>query len=208
MRLVKTLLLASPFLLTSAGSLRAQEVAGIRPGDRVRVTVREGMEYNHNRIRYLSGDGGLKPRVIIGTVSQRSEALLAITGPEGRDFWEVPSSSLEKLELNVGRERTFERAIPLSMAALGGLGGVLAAVIWEECTGWCILHPDSRADSFAWGLVAGAVVGIPVGILGGLKQREVWQDVGEGWLTGTPTPFLFVPKAGGFGLGAVIPIGR
>ena len=120
MRLVKTLLLASPLLLSTAGSLKAQEVAGVKPGDRVRVTVGEGMEYNHNQIRYLSGEGELEPRVIIGTVSQRSEALLAITGWEGQDFWEVPSSSVKKLELNTKSTRTFGRTLPRSLAIFGG----------------------------------------------------------------------------------------
>ena len=200
-------LLMSLALLAWPGELQAQEITGIKVGDRVRVTVMEGAEYNHNQIRYLSGDGGLEPRVIIGTVSQRTEAFLAITGSEGQDFWEVPSSSIEKLELG-GSTRTFGRAIPISMGIFGGIGGVLSAMTWEECTGWCIMAPDSRAESFAWGLVAGAVVGLPVGLLLGLTKKNVWRDVGEGRLTGTPAPFLFLPKAGGIGLGAVIPVGR
>jgi len=98
------------------------------------------------------------------------------------------------------------------LAIFGGGGGLLSALVWKPCknTGFmsCFMEPGSRGDAFALGLVVGTVVAIPVGILWGLKKKAVWEEVWEGAPIGAPAPFLFVPKDGGLGFGAVIPIGR
>jgi hypothetical protein len=172
------------------------------------MTVGEGLPYQENHLVHLVGKGALDQRVFVGTLTDKTGDLLIVSGADGRRTWQVPTSSLETLEVSAKQTRTFGRAIPISMAAFGGFGGLLFAATYEPCTGLCILGPGSEGEAFAWGLVAGALVGLPVGLLWGLRKADVWEEVGLNQGVESPIPFLFRPIDGGAGIGFVIPVGR
>jgi hypothetical protein len=178
----------------------------VQAGSFVRLTVGQGMPYRDGRTGDLVGQGNLDQRSFIGTVSEKSGQSLTLTAPQGGVVWEVPNSSITRLALRTGHSRSFGRTLPISMGVLGGMGGILGAVAFEPCPGGCWMGPNDRGGAFLWGFVAGAVVGIPVGLLFGFQRREVWEEVQLDSSGRHATPILAVQGDGAFVLGAAIPV--
>ena len=86
------------------------------------------------------------------------------------------------LERSLGKHTKFWKHMGLTMGIAAGVGGLISAASWSECndTGFlaCFLEPESRSEAFAWGVAAGAVVGVPVGaLLGAVVKVERWERV-------------------------------
>lgn len=136
----------------------AQNLPG--EGDRVRVRMAGGSE-----------------RTGLVSAFDPAGSLVLVDEASGREV-SLPLHDVAGLEQSLGKGRRFGRNLGYTIAATSLTFGVLGAVSWSECTGWCLLHPESRADAFAWGLVGGAVVGLPIGVIVGLAvTSERWASV-------------------------------
>jgi hypothetical protein len=209
MRFITSFLLTSLLHASCAKGLEAQVATGVQPGDRIRVTLAEGMPFRDPGMGAVEGAGGAEDRVLVGTLASTHDDLLVLTRAGDSGTWDIPFSSLEKLELNTGQNRTFGRTIPISMGVLGAAGGILLAATVDPCSD-CFLQigPSSRPEAFVLGAAIGAIVGIPIGGLWGLQKKDVWEEVAVGGALGRPSPFLSVRSGGGLFVGAVIPVGR
>jgi hypothetical protein len=90
----------------------------------------------------------------------------------------IPNSDVGRLWVGRGPARKTLEGVALGAVTGFALGAAVGAVTWEPCTGWCIVHPDSRAQAGLWGgaLLAGpgALVGA---VIGALTVRERWELV-------------------------------
>ena len=183
-------------LLTLLGGIlpatsHAQSV--LSPGDRIRVREGEGA-------------------TVIGVVSAISaqEVRLATRDRSGHV---VSRDQIESLERSIGTERRFARNLFISVGATAAIGGVLGAVTWQPCrqTGFlaCFLHPESRGEAATWGIAAGALVGVPIGIIVGLAARhEVWESLSVQGPGGSAVSVRPVVSADLLGVTGSISVGR
>jgi len=152
--MVAALLWIAPAALSAQGPLR--------PGDRVRVTQADGSEVT-GTVQYVR-DGDIR----LLTVSQADRLL--------------PSEGIRSVERSLGRERNFVENFVLSVVGGAAVGGLLGAVTWTPCndTGFmaCFLHPSSRSEAFGFGMIVGGTLGVPIGLVLGLADRDdIWEPV-------------------------------
>lgn len=158
--LVRTSLLVAVLLtLPLGGSAQEQPAAG----DRIRVESRGRA-------------------VLVGTLSSMSSEFIVLSrAADDTELW-LPVEEVVRVERSLGRQRQFGRNFGLTLLATSALGGLVGAVSWSPCTetGFmaCFMHPDSRSDAVAWGLVGGVVLGLPVGLIVGLSGgSEAWEPL-------------------------------
>ncbi|MDH3204968.1 MAG: hypothetical protein OEO79_00065 [Gemmatimonadota bacterium] len=130
-----------------------------------------------DRIRFREAEGA----VVIGVVSAISAEEVRLA-TQDRSGHVVSRDQIESLERSLGTERRFARNLFISVGAGAAIGGVMGAVTWKPCreTGFlaCFLHPASRGEAAQWGTAAGALIGVPIGVIVGLATRhEVWEPL-------------------------------
>lgn len=155
------------------------------------------------RIRIRQTDG----TSVVGTVVAASPLEMRIVGEGGELV--VPTGNIRSLERSRGEGRSFAKNFFLAMGVTALVGGAIGGATYEPCddTGFlaCFLAPESRTDAVGFGLAAGAVVGIPIGILVGLGERgERWEGVP---LPGGQALLSVIPRRDGFALRGSIPVG-
>ena len=178
--MTSAVLLSAILVLIGAVEALGQEPIEIESGSRVRV----------------HGRGGV---VWIGTLLSADSARAHIDPDDGGPVF-VDRARIERVQVSTGRGR------PAASTALkvGGvitlLGGVAGAVSYRPCVprGFldCLFSPDSRAQAFLMGGMLGAVVALPVGLLFGLSEGDVWRDGSLGIPTAPQDQFSLTPVIG------------
>ncbi len=140
------------------------------------------------RVRVRSADGGFTQ----GVVSSVSQTFIIIRPEAGGPDLELSISEASRIERSV-QVRRFGRNFGLTMGASAAAGGLLAALSWSGCSGFCIV--DSRADAFAAGVAGGALIGLPLGLIVGLSATgQGWEPLSAPATSGTGISFS--PVAG------------
>lgn len=162
-----TVMSVAALLFVLPGSLRAQTAVGteLESGDLIRITDEWG-----------SVQEGLLISIQDGTLRWRPGATPEATGPvipaEDRSL-----ETVANLERYGGERRLGWKGFGITAGSLIAAGAIFGAITYEPCEGWCIMAPSSRGEAFAWGVVLGGIIGIPVGAVIGLKvKRAVWTD--------------------------------
>jgi len=138
------------FALPAASSGQARPTVG----DRVRV-------------RHVDG------RVFVGSIERADSVELTLGGPGGP--YPIRVDDVERLERSLGQQRDFVRGMATTSTAVAGIVGLLVAASWSPCGGE-LCWVKRRRDAFAWGVMGGAFVGLPLGILVGAAVRtERWE---------------------------------
>jgi len=131
------------------------------------------------RVRISKWDG----TTVTGALARTSgDEVTVLAGVGGAEFT-IPLSDIETMERSLGRKRQFGKNFVVALGVTSAAAGILSAAAWKPCTetGFlaCMLHPASRGDALAWGLVGGAALGIPIGVIAGLTiSKEVWETTG------------------------------
>lgn len=82
-----------------------------------------------------------------------------------------------RLERSLGKKGNFGKHFAIATGGIAVAGGLLSALTWNECPE-CWIHPESRPEAFVWGLAAGGLVGLPIGVSAGLAIKvERWTPV-------------------------------
>lgn len=189
---MKTLLSAVALTLILGGPVAAQRAPS--QGDRVRIVLASGER-------------------VTGTVEPSAPDTLSLAADYGASRV-IAMSDVGALELSGGRHRRFARNLGFGVAGSAVVGGTLAAVTWSPCTDTgifaCLLHPESRSDALLMGLVGGAIIGLPVGLIAGLAiTEERWEPVqlqasADGVLSIRPV----IGPGTGAGFAATLTLGR
>jgi hypothetical protein len=146
-------MLLSPFA-ASAQAPRAPET-------RVRITQQSGL-VTVGTLRALSPDS------VIYLDRQGKPQGLALQNVE--------------LERSIGRTGRFWKTFGITVAAGAAAGGLISAATWEHCESdaffGCFMVPASRAEAGILGVLAGGVIGIPIGaLLGAVIKVEGWEPL-------------------------------
>lgn len=150
----------------------------------------------------------------IGTFDSLSTDSVFLRDLAGSRSFAVSRVDIRRLERSMGSQRHFGRnfGITMGISALAVAG--LSAASWQPCRdpGYlgvgCLFTPESRFQAFGWGLLGGALVGVPLGVIIGVAIRsEAWASVA---LPATHGPSLELSPVLGRRLGVVgtIRLGR
>jgi hypothetical protein len=93
-----------------------------------------------------------------------------------------PYSEIRGMETSSGRQRRFGKYFGIGLASTTVAVTTLSVVTWSPCESTgpfaCMLQPESRGQAFTWGLVLGAALGVPMGVVTGLAiKEERWHRV-------------------------------
>ena len=162
-----------------------------------------------------SPDAGARVRVhdstgeivtgVLEFVSPEELQLRSDRGPRYR----IPRSEVERLETSLGDHRRFGRNFAIAVGISSFAVGTVSAVSWSPCTqtGFmaCFLHPTSRGEALSMGLIGGALLGVPIGVIAGLAgKHERWEPLAFGGHGGSPAISLQPMVGSGVGLAASI----
>jgi hypothetical protein len=146
--------------------LAADAQAMPRSGDRIRV--------HHTDGRILTG--------VVESVSTDRLSLQADGGPEVT----IRPLEIASLEKSVGEHRNFGKNFGIAVFSISLATGLGAALLWtplcsdppsglDESCPFDLSYGSSRGEALSWGLAAGAIVGLPFGVLYGLvTKHERW----------------------------------
>lgn len=176
---VLLILISEPTVLTGQA---AGPATLLRPGDRIRIT-----------------QAGEDPRVAI-LVAQNPEELV-VQGPKFETDEAVPIDQITRLEVSTGRHRNVLKGMGLGVGIGGTAGLLLGAVGYQRCTGMCIMGPNDRGESAAFGGALLGTLGLVVGTIAGIASHDSWQRVP---LDGRRVAIAVTPKAFGPGLGITL----
>jgi hypothetical protein len=128
-----------------------------------------------DRIRIKQVDG----TVLTGTLATFSPETIQLSiGSD--DVAEVPVARITVLETSLGRQRNFGKYFGLTLAAASVAGAIIGAIAYVDtgpCS-WLCIGPQTRGEYIAWGLVGGAIIGLPLGaIIGSQVREERWNRV-------------------------------
>lgn len=161
MRPFHGILITLAFLVPTVSSAQALP----EPGERVRVT----------RI-----GGG----TVAGELTRSSNDSLWVTDAM-ETVHAMPITAVERLQRSLGHHGEFARNFIMIAGGATLGGGVIGAVAYSPCRSTellgCLLHPESRTEAFALGMVFGALIGVPAGLITGVSRRyERWTEVDLG----------------------------
>jgi len=175
----------------------------ILPGHRVRLTVSKGKPAAHS----VAGMWVSSGEAIVGDWEANSDGVILLRDQAGRGNWRVPAESVEQIEVSLGTKRRMGRSVVLSALGFAAGFGIIGAIAWEPCNevGFmaCFMTPTSRSESFAWGAGIGAILGLPIGLLIGLKKHEIWREESAQGLKAS----IQTAPGGRIGLGLTLPAG-
>ena len=161
MRPRSSILVALAVVVGSASSVVAQTPPRLESGARARlVTPTLPAEQQIVQIEATTND----------TVVFRSESY-----PVSRS---LALSDISAVDVSVGHRRQTARGAAVGLGTGIALGAIAGYATFEPCEGFCILGPETRGQSAAWGGVAGGVLGLVAGTtIGFLTKSEKWQRV-------------------------------
>jgi hypothetical protein len=118
--------------------------------------------------------------VWVGTLHALSADTVIFTDAQGQRY-SLARQNIE-LERSIGRMQSFWKNFGLTVGGAAVAGGLVSAISWTECNDsgpfGCLLEPGSRGEAFGWGVIAGGLVGVPVGVLlGAVIKPERWVKV-------------------------------
>ena len=123
------------------------------------------------RVRVIASDGSTS----VGTLNELTADSIRIVDAAQRTLTLVRAGAT--VERSLGRRKNFWKHFAIGTVAVATGGALVSAFTWSECSS-CWIYPESRAEAFAWGLAAGGVVGIPIGIIAGLAIKvERWEPL-------------------------------
>ena len=156
-----TILIALAFVVSSGSGLAAQSLPRLESGARARlVTPTLPAEQQIVQIEATTND----------TVVFRSENY-----PVTRS---LALSEISAVDVSVGHRRETARGAMIGLGTGIALGAIAGYASYEPCEGFCILGPETRGQSAAWGGIAGGVLGLVAGTtIGFLTRSEKWQRV-------------------------------
>jgi hypothetical protein len=130
------------------------------------------------RIRIAQTDGTVQT----GTLEDATPRRISLLSDQEGQEYVIPMARVGKVEASMGLERRFGKYCAIGVASTSVLAGTISAAGWSPCTRTgpfaCLLSPESRGEAFMWGLVAGALIGVPIGLVVGLSvQEERWERV-------------------------------
>jgi hypothetical protein len=147
-------------------------------------------------------------QTIVGELEATSNETISVADPHGPGSWRIPAESVQRVEVSLGQERRMGRSVFQWTVGLAAGLGIIGALAWEPCdqTGFmaCFMVPESRSEGFAWGAAGGFILGLPIGLLAGLKKHEIWR---EEPVQGFRASIQAAP-GGRIGLGLTLPTGR
>ena len=183
--------------------LASQSGGAIQPGSRVRVTVTPGSQAYHTVAGTLTSSG----ETLTGRWDSEDSGTLLLHDQGGAGIWHIPVESVQRLEVSQGRTREWGKTTAKWVGVAAGAAGLVSAVAWTPCeeTGFmaCFLAPRSRGEAFAWGAGAGAIIGLPIGLIAGSRWKESWTSES---LQGMKASVRATGE-GRLGLGIAIPTG-
>lgn len=150
---MKSLWLGAALLLVplSAGAQKLPE-----PGARVRVLIE-------------------KRTLAVGTLQSVAADSIIIVDAAGTE--RTLSRAQVRLERSLGKQGNFAKHFAITAGSIAVAGGLLSSLTWSEC-GNCFIAPQSRSEAFLWGLAAGGIIGVPLGVIAGLAIKvERWEPV-------------------------------
>ena len=205
MKTTRTFLLGCSILLAGLvpepGS--SQDSLPILPGHRVRVTVSPGRTGVHSGTGMFLGSG----QTIVGKLASTSNGTISVSDPHRPGYWQIPAESVHRMEVSLGQERRMGKSVLQWTVGLAAGFGIIGALAWEPCdqTGFmaCFMVPESRSEGFAWGAAGGFILGLPIGLIAGLKKHEIWRDESVPGLRAS----IQAAPGGRIGLGLNLPTG-
>jgi hypothetical protein len=86
------------------------------------------------------------------------------------------------LERSIGRTGRFWKTLGITAGSAAVVGGLISAATWEHCESdgfmSCFMVPASRAEAGILGVIAGGVIGLPLGaVLGAVIKTERWEPL-------------------------------
>lgn len=148
------LLVFAAALLWAPLPARAQELP--EPGTRVRALI-EKRTLAIGTLRSVAGDS-----IIIVDAAGTERALSRVH---------------VRLERSLGKQGNFAKYFAITAGSIAVAGGLLSALTWNECLD-CFIAPGSSEEAFLWGLAAGGLIGVPLGVIAGLTIKvERWTPV-------------------------------
>lgn len=124
-----------------------------------------------DRIRFRQADGSS----VVGTVVEASDSQMRLLGPGGE--FVVARDEIRTLERSRGEGRAFAKNFFVTTGAGALVFGLLSAATFEQCSGFCI-GPNSAGEAFAWGVVGGGIIAMPIGVIVGLVVKgERWEGL-------------------------------
>ena len=196
----RTLGIAALLLALGPQCGHSQARLSIFPGDRVRVTVHPGKAAAHGAdgVMINSGDP------IVGHWEGSADGTILLRDEGGSGSWQILEESVQRIEMSLGHERRMGQSVFKWTVGLAAGFGILGAASWHPCTetGFmaCFMSPQSRSEQFALAALGGAVLGIPVGFLAGLRKHEIWSERSVRYLRAS----IETSPGGGIGLGLSI----
>jgi hypothetical protein len=169
-------LLAIWVLLFASSSIPIAAQLTAVPGDRIRVTPESGKAQK-------------------GDLLQVDDRHLVVVGSDGAQRL-IPVSEIRRVDVRTGRERRFLKTLGITVGISAAGLAAAEAIAWSPCD-TCWYGPESRASAFVLGGVAGAVIGLPVGALLGLRRYDRWEESLIPGTTSAATTIRIDPVGGG-----------
>jgi len=128
------------------------------------------------RVRVTQSSG----LVTVGTLRSLSADSIVFIDPQGKPTGLALQNVA--LERSIGRTGRFWKTFGITVAAGAAVGGLISAATWEQCESdaflGCFMVPASRGEAGILGVLAGGVIGIPVGaLLGAVIKVERWEPL-------------------------------
>lgn len=153
-----------------------------------------------DRIRFRQADGSS----VVGTVVEASDSRMRLLGPGGE--FVVAADEIRTLERSRGEGRDFAKNFFVTTGAGALVFGILSAATFEPCSGFCI-GPTSTGEAFAWGVLGGGILSMPIGVIVGLVVRgEQWERLSLPRPANVALSFGHV-SGNGFAFRGSIPVG-
>lgn len=132
------------------------------------------------RVRVIFGD---RERAI-GTFDSLSTDSVFLRVPVGSRPFAIARVDVRRFDRSRGKQRHFGRNFGITVGVSALVAAGLSAATWEPCRDpgflglGCLMTPTSRGDAFMWGLLGGAVLGAPLGVIVGVAQHsEAWEPI-------------------------------
>ena len=159
------------------------------------------------RVRVTRTNGN----TVVGRFESATAEEVKLSNEATRAEYLIPQSAIRRIERSVARTRRFGRNFAIAAGTVSALGGIVGAATYTPCesTGFmsCFMSPDNRLQAFGMGLAAGAMVGVPIGLIFGLTARHDQWEVVSARQDSEPQFRIAPAGAGGVVLGLSMVVG-